>query len=77
MINMIRRLPWVVLILGTVTLGLAPFFPQPHLFEKVLMLINGELSRGIDVFDLFLHGLFPLLLIVKAALSLKHSQIKK
>lgn len=76
MIKTIRKLPWIVLILGTLTLGLAPFFPQPHFFEKMHMLINGELFRGIDVFDLFLHGLFPLLLIVKAALSLNHSKIK-
>ena len=67
---MIRKLPWLVLILGSLTLGLAPFTPQPHLFEKIQMLINGELSKGVDVFDLFLHGLFPLLLIVKAAVTL-------
>ena len=66
---MIRGLPWLVLILGALTLGLAPFTPQPHLFEKIQMLSNGELSHGIDVFDLFLHGLFPLLIIVKAALT--------
>ncbi len=66
---MIRGLPWLVLILGALTLGLAPFTPQPHLFEKIQMLTNGELSRGIDVFDLFLHGMFPLLLIVKAAVT--------
>ncbi|SFG47017.1 hypothetical protein [Neptunomonas qingdaonensis] len=76
MTNLMRRLPWVVLILGTITLGLAPFTPQPHLFEKIQMLINGELSRGIDIFDLLLHGLFPLLLIVKAALSFKHFNTK-
>lgn len=67
---MIRKLPWLVLILGSLTLGLAPFTPQPHLFEKIQMLINGELSQGIDVFDLVLHGMFPLLLIVKAAVTL-------
>lgn len=76
MTNLMRRLPWVVLILGSLTLGLAPFVPQPHLFEKIQMLINGELSRSIDIFDLLLHGLFPLLLIVKAALSFKHSNTK-
>ncbi len=76
MINMIRRLPWVLVILGSLTLGLAPFTPQPHLFEKIQMLINGDLSRSVDVFDLFLHGIFPLLLIVKAAVSLKYSQTK-
>lgn len=69
MINTIRKLPWLVLILGSLTLGLAPFSPQPHLFEKIQMLINGDLSRAIDVFDLLLHGLFPLLLIVKAAVT--------
>jgi len=67
--DIIRRLPWFVLILGTLTLGLAPFFPQPHLFEKTQMLSNGELSRGIDVFDLFFHGMFPLLLIAKVMVS--------
>lgn len=66
---MIRRLPWLVLILGTLTLGLAPFTPQPHLFEKIQMLSNGELSLGIDVFDLFLHGMLPLLLIVKGVVT--------
>ena len=74
MINLMRKLPWIVLILGSLTLGLAPFSPQPHLFEKIHMLINGELSRGIDFFDLFLHGVFPFLLIVKIALSLSHTQ---
>ncbi|WP_028468734.1 hypothetical protein [Neptunomonas japonica] len=77
MTSLIRRLPWIVLILGSLTLGLAPFLPQPHLFEKVHMLINGELSRGIDFFDLFLHGLFPFLLILKAVLSLTHSKTKQ
>jgi len=67
--NIIRRLPWIVPIIGTLTLGFAPFFPQPHLFEKIQMLTNGELSLGIDIFDLFFHGLFPLLLAAKIALA--------
>ncbi|MGH1365612.1 MAG: RND transporter [Calditrichia bacterium] len=67
--NLLRKLPWLVPIIGSLTLGLAPFIPQPHLFEKVQMLFNGELARGIDIFDLFFHGFFPLLLAVKAALS--------
>ncbi|GAA0415801.1 hypothetical protein GCM10009133_25340 [Cocleimonas flava] len=66
MINTIRNLPWIVLIIGSLTLGLAPFTPQPHLFEKIQMLVNGQLSNGVDIFDLFLHGMFPLLLIAKA-----------
>ncbi len=37
-------------------LGFAPFFPQPHIVEKIRMLANGTLRRPIDVFDLFWHA---------------------
>ena len=66
MINWIQRLPWWLLIVGSLTLGLAPFQPMPHLFEKLSMLAEGSLSRPIDIFDLFMHGAFPLLLIAKS-----------
>ncbi|HSH29774.1 MAG TPA: hypothetical protein VK971_07700 [Thiohalobacter sp.] len=67
----LRRLPWTVLIIGTLTLGLAPFVPEPHLFEKLRMLLQGELIRPIDIFDLVLHGAFPALLLGKAVLALR------
>ncbi len=51
------------MVIAAVLLGLAPFFPQPHLWEKLVMLVNGELSRPADVFDLVVHG-GPLLLVV-------------
>jgi hypothetical protein len=41
----------------------APIKPMPHVVEKILMLINGTLSRPLDIFDLFYH-LFPLMLLV-------------
>ena len=44
---------WVIIAL---TLGLAPFVPEPHVWEKLKMLADGSLSRPIDIFDLFLHG---------------------
>ena len=47
------------------TLGLAPFTPQPHIVEKLAMLVNGELSKPIDIFDLFLHGTPWALLAIK------------
>jgi hypothetical protein len=59
------RVPLVVLIVGAVFLGLAPFHPQPHLVEKLTMLFNGTLTRPIDIFDLFLHGALPVLLVLK------------
>jgi hypothetical protein len=37
-------------------LGFAPFFPQPHIVEKVRMLMAGTLRRPIDIFDLFWHA---------------------
>ena len=56
------RIPWSILIIAAVFLGLAPFVPEPHLVEKIRMLTQGTLVRPIDIFDLFYHGL-PLLLI--------------
>jgi len=56
------RIPWSILIIAAVFLGLAPFVPEPHLVEKIRMLTQGTLVRPIDIFDLFYHGL-PILLI--------------
>ena len=70
MMALLDKLPWGILIIACLTLGLAPFAP-PHIWEKLVMLRNGELSRPIDWFDLFYHGVPWLLLIIKAAASLK------
>lgn len=61
-----KRIPYPILIVGSLFLGLAPFVPEPHLFEKLRMLFGGQLSEPIDIFDLFLHGSLPALLLVKA-----------
>ena len=53
---LIDRIPLTVLIVAAVLFGLAPFFSVPHLWEKLVMLVNGELTRAIDIFDLFVHG---------------------
>lgn len=66
----IDKIPWGILVIACLTLGLAPFFP-PHVWEKLVMLKNGTLTRPIDWFDLFYHGIPWLLLIIKAAASLK------
>lgn len=47
-------------------LGLAPFFPEPHLFEKLRMLMAGELNKPIDIFDLLMHSAPVVLLVLKA-----------
>lgn len=53
----VDRVPLVGFLVVALTLGLAPFSPEPHVWEKLRMLYGGELTRPIDVFDLFLHGL--------------------
>ncbi|MBU2647782.1 RND transporter [bacterium] len=62
MLATIDKLSYRNLALFALALGLAPFFPEPHLVEKVTLLMNGALSRPIDIFDLFLHS-FPLVLL--------------
>jgi hypothetical protein len=64
-LNWIDRLPLNVLIIAAVLLGLAPFSPEPHLWEKLKMLAAGTLSRPIDIFDLLLHAAPGVLLIIR------------
>ncbi len=65
MLHWLDRLPWIPLLIGAVLLGLAPFRPEPHLLEKLAMLVDGTLVRPIDIFDLCLHGAMPLLVLIK------------
>ena len=57
-----------ILIVACLTLGLAPFMPEPHLWEKLKMLTSGELTKPVDIFDLLLHGTPWILLIIKLVL---------
>ncbi len=61
--RLLDRIPLPVLVIMAILLALAPVHPQPHLWEKLVMLANGELTRLVDVFDLVVHG-GPLLLVV-------------
>jgi hypothetical protein len=71
----INSIPLRIIITLSLFLGLAPFFPEPHLFEKIRMLQNGELSRPIDIFDLALHASPWCLLILKLTLVLRSRQV--
>jgi hypothetical protein len=54
--NWLDRLPLSFLLIVSCTLGLAPFVPEPHVWEKLKMLAAGTLARPIDIFDLVMHG---------------------
>tara|TARA_Y100000590_G_C15699301_1_gene1006238 strand:- start:1980 stop:2204 length:225 start_codon:yes stop_codon:yes gene_type:complete len=65
MTEYISKLPWQMVILGCLTLGLAPFTP-PHIVEKLRLLSKGELKKAIDWFDLFFHSIPWILLFLKS-----------
>ena len=56
---------WRIVILLCLTLGLAPFFPEPHLWGKIKWITGGAEGMKItDWFDVLLHG-FPFILLVR------------
>jgi hypothetical protein len=63
-------LSYQILIPLALLLGLAPFYPQPHLVEKVSLLMDGNLKRPIDIFDLAWHAWPFGLLIYRMAIDL-------
>ncbi|MCB1158386.1 MAG: RND transporter [Leptospiraceae bacterium] len=69
MLSFLNRLSYSHLLLPALLLGLAPFFPEPHLLEKLRMLKNGELIKPLDIFDLFMHSAPLLLLLLKFLVS--------
>ena len=62
MMNFLDQIPLAFLVVACLTLGLAPFVPEPHIWEKLKMLASGTLSKPIDIFDLFWHA-WPFLLL--------------
>lgn len=65
MLTLLDKVPLSLLVMLALTLGLAPFTPEPHLWEKLKMLAGGELVQPIDIFDLLMHGAPWLLLAAK------------
>lgn len=66
--KIIHSIPLAPLVLICLTLGLAPFTPEPHVWEKLKMLFSGTLSAPIDMLDLLMHGAPWLLLIARFAI---------
>ena len=76
MSHLIARIPLVYLLPVAIVMALAPFRPEPHLFEKLRMLFGGQLSKPIDIFDLFMHGAPLLLVALKLLLGRASSREK-
>ena len=62
---------WKFIIIACLTLGLAPFFPEPHIFGKVQWVMGGAVGMGpIDWFDFVWHGLPWVLLLRLGVLTI-------
>ena len=62
-----NAIPLPLLVVMALTLGLAPFVPEPHVVEKLRMLFNGTLTNFVDIGDLLMHGTPWVLLGLKLA----------
>jgi len=73
--ELVVKLPWSMIILFCLTLGLAPFFPIPHVWEKLKMFSSGTLVRPINWFDLIMHAAPWILLLIKIVLTMKENGV--
>lgn len=56
---------WKLIILLCLTLGMAPFFPEPHLWGKIKWVAGGAVGmNAADWFDVVFHG-SPFLLLLR------------
>ena len=63
---------WKLVVLACLMLGLAPFYPEPHLLGKIRWVAGGAKGmQPLDWFDLVWHGWPWLLLLRLLVLSLK------
>lgn len=68
--TLMNPLVWLIV---SLTLGLAPFTPEPHLWEKIKWIWAGaEGMRAIDWFDFLLHGTPWVMLVITSILKLKN-----
>ena len=67
LLNLFDQLPLSLFIIAALAIGLAPFFPEPHLVEKLRMAFTGTLVKPVDIFDLVMHAAPVALLVAKLA----------
>lgn len=59
---------WSLVIIACLTLGLAPFFPEPHIIGKVRWILGGAKGMQLmDYLDFAMHGL-PFVLLIRLAI---------
>ena len=63
--SFLDRIPFQPVIIMSIFLALAPFVPEPHLWQKAKMLMAGELTQLIDIGDVAFHLAPSIVLIAK------------
>lgn len=60
---------WKIILVLCLTLGLAPFIPEPHIWGKLKWIRGGAVGMGVmDWFDFVLHG-FPWALLLRLVIK--------
>ncbi len=59
------KIPYPLIIIAAIFMSIAPMSGEPHLLEKIKMLLSLSLSKPIDMFDLVLHSTPNIILILK------------
>ena len=54
--DLLAKIPFQMAVIFSLLLGLAPFVPEPHVWEKLKMLTDSTLNKPIDIFDLLMHN---------------------
>lgn len=69
-----NSITWLLL---SLTLGLAPFFPEPHIWGKLRWVAGGAVGmQPMDWFDLLLHGTPWVLFLFSLGLNYIHRKNK-
>ncbi len=70
-VTALERLSWRLLIPLAIGASLAPWpiGPEPHLVEKLRWLIDGTLTRPLDIFDLVFHATPGVLVLSKGLVA--------
>lgn len=69
---------WKLVLAGCLTLGLAPFLPEPHIVGKIRWIMGGAVGMQLmDWFDTIFHGLPWILLMRLIVLRIKSLVVAK
>lgn len=68
---------FILALIASLTLGLAPFTPEPHLFGKIKWVLGGANGmQPMDWFDLFMHGAPWIWLIIESVRLINSKKLR-